>query len=999
MGVDAAVDGPTVVDARDAVRSPDAPDVPMVGDAGGDAQAGYDGPRPAVPLPASCPPARAQGGSNLVIDDLASGNGQIIVTDGRNGFWYDRGDGSAGNLSPSPSTPLQVALGSGPRGGYAARMAGSGFTSSGAAMGFSFSQSEAGICPYDASPFSGISFWAKAASPLLARFNVLTADTQDARDGGSPASGPSNPFGFPVAVATTWQKYTIAFGDLIRKASDDDAHAVTFDSSQLIGVEFQVPSNTTFDLSVTDLAFTPVATFGPHAVELCPDSYFDPAPMPSLPHPSPVTFTIDANDTTKKHPISPLIYGVNGTAWSSSEALTKDIRDFGYSLLRIEAGSDTLYNWEISAINGGYNGSAKTLSNYFFPFDALLPAQVAVNGFVAARARSATLLVGLSLLDYVAGDGAGDMDASDSAILTTRFKQNKPTKGAAFSLIPETGDKFVYQDEYVNWVMQNRPSNVPVIFQLDNEPDIWDMINPEIHPNHVGYDEYIGRTIALAKATKQVAPDAQIVGIVTGSPSALDTLSAWYSSQKASAADLAKGNFLDYFLTKMATESATFGKQLVDYVDFHYYANTVAGSGTTADPYIPLLALNENPIYTNTNAKVVALRLQAPRSLWDPTFVETTSWEYQNTSLQGKPLTIIPRVKKQIAALAPSVKLAISEWNIGGGNHISGGLAIADTLGIFGREGLDMSAFFPLFEWENYARGAIKAFRSYDAVGGQFGDISISATTSDVAATSVYASLDSHDPSRMVIVAINKTSDAVAATVNIAGAPAAYSGAQVFVLAEGASYLQAGKRIAGVTATGFNYTLPRYSVSVIVPRATEADDEPVAFAPDCVRTGNLALSSDFEETADGWMSWGDAKKTLSTDVAHTGTHSLRVARRTETWNGPAFTFAGADPNTGFLGTVRNGYRYDYSGWVRLGGSDGTTGQVLWTFTTTDDSGNHYATSASATATTSGWIEVKGSCTPTINGVLNSANLSMSGAASGVDIYLDDVTITATKIGD
>ena len=46
---------------------------------------------------------------------------------------------------------------------------------------------------------------------------------------------------------------------------------------------------------------------------------------------------------------------------------------------------------------------------------------------------------------------------------------------------------------------------------------------------------------------------------------------------------------------------------------------------------------------------------------------------------------------------------------------------------------------------------------------------------------SVYASLDSNDPSRMVIVAINKTSDAVTATINITGAPASFAKANVFV--------------------------------------------------------------------------------------------------------------------------------------------------------------------------------------------------------------------------
>ena len=125
------------------------------------------------------------------------------------------------------------------------------------------------------------------------------------------------------------------------------------DATRLIAVEFQAPAGGAFDLSVTDVAFTPAGTFGPHPVELCPDVAFDPTPMPSLPHSSPVTFTIDASNAAKRHPVSPLIYGRNGAAWSPTQSLTKEFRRLGHTLLRIEAGSNTLYNWEISAGNNG----------------------------------------------------------------------------------------------------------------------------------------------------------------------------------------------------------------------------------------------------------------------------------------------------------------------------------------------------------------------------------------------------------------------------------------------------------------------------------------------------------------------------------------------------------------------------------------------------------------------------------------------------------------------
>jgi len=978
--IDAPVgDGsPDVFDAPIGNAQSDAKDAPMAdGPLVVDGGVASDGPRPIAALPAVCPDMRAKGGTDLLIDDLATGNGQIALRDGRNGLWFTMADGAEGTLWPSPAA-FQTVLGSGPRGGYAARMYGSGFTTWGAALAVSLSQAQTGPCPFDASAFSGITFWARSATPAIIRVNLATAA-----------------FGTPIALATVWQKYTIAFTDLTQRNPGSDAATAAFDPTQLTELQFVAGPGNAFDISVTDVSFTPAGLFGSHPVELCPDVAFDPTPMPSIPHPAGVTFTIDATNATKKHTISPNIYGRNGFPWQPSGGLSKEFRRFGHGLLKLEAGSNSLYNWEINASSGGYNGASSTMSNDGFPSDGFLPAQLTADGFAAGRASSSTLLIGLSLLDYVAGDAAGVMDPNDPGILSTRYKQNKPAKGAPFSLVPDATDGFVYQDERVNWAVHNAPANVPLIFGLDNEPEIWDVILPTVHPSHVSYDEYVNRTIALAEATKTVAPNAEVVGVCAAHPRGLDSLSGWASTGQASAADLAKGPFLEYFLSKLKTEEASFGKRLVDYIEVHYFTAALAGSGTTSDPYVPLLTLTQSIPYTNQDAGVLATRLQAPRSLWDPTFTETTH-EYDGTALAGQPLTLVPRLKNRIAAASPGVKLAFSDWDFGGGDHVSGGLATADTLGIFGREGNDLAAYFPLREWENYGWGAMQAFRNYNSLGGHFGDISISATTSDIAATSVYASLASQDASRMVIVAINKTSDAVTAAINITGAPTSFTKANVFVLAEGASYVKGAPSIASTGSGAFSYTMPRFSVSVLVPKAAGADDEPPPYAPDCVRTGNLALSSDFEENAEGWMAWGDAKKSLSTDVAHTGTHSLRVTNRTQTWNGPDLYLASADSNTRFKGSLQNGYRYDLSAWVRLG-TGAVAASVNWTLNTTDDAGDHYPVSTAQTATSSDWIELKASFTPTIAGTLTAAGVSVSGAPVGVDIYIDDVTIAATKL--
>jgi hypothetical protein len=215
--------------------------------------------------------------------------------------------------------------------------------------------------------------------------NLATVGTQQTRDGGACTGACSNDFGTPIALATVWQKYTIAFTDLTQRNLGSDAATAAFDPTQLTELQFVAGPGKAFDISVTDLSFTPAGLFGPHPVELCPDVAFDQTPMPSIPHPAGVTFTIDATNAAKKHPISPYIYGSNAFPWWPSGALSRDFRRFGHGLLRVEAGSDTLYNWEINAANGGYNDNPTTIVNTGFPSDAVWAGQLVIDGFQAGQ--------------------------------------------------------------------------------------------------------------------------------------------------------------------------------------------------------------------------------------------------------------------------------------------------------------------------------------------------------------------------------------------------------------------------------------------------------------------------------------------------------------------------------------------------------------------------------------------------------------------------------------
>ena len=107
--------------------------------------------------------------------------------------------------------------------------------------------------------------------------------------------------------------------------------------------------------------------------------------------------------------------------------------------------------------------------------------------------------------------------------------------------------------------------------------------------------------------------------------------------------------------------------------------------------------------------------------------------------------------------------LALTEYNYGGGQDISGGIAQADVLGILGRYGVYAATLWELSADESFVYGAFAMYRNYDGQGSAFGNIGVSATTNDVPRTSVYASMDFLNGRRMVVVALNKTASALTA--------------------------------------------------------------------------------------------------------------------------------------------------------------------------------------------------------------------------------------------
>jgi len=404
------------------------------------------------------------------------------------------------------------------------------------------------------------------------------------------------------------------------------------------------------------------------------------------------------------------------------------------------------------------------------------------------------VLITIPIAGYVSADRdpPGPVMNSGRDYLQTRFKIDRPLDPNALTLTPDLSSKYVYQDQFVHFLRKKAPG-AQLMFSLDNEPELWDSTHKEIHPQPATYTEVLAKDVAYAKAVKEVDPTAPVTGPVSY---------GWdgYLSLQNAPDSAEYGNFLDWWMRQVSAADAKAGAKLINDLDLHWYPEATGDGHRIID--------------AGVSPGEAAAREQAPRSLWDASYVEK-SWITQWTT-DGKGIDLIPRLQAEIAANNPGMNLDFSEWDYGATDDISGGIATADVLGVFGRYGVHAADFWEMSGSNAYAYGAFAVFRNYDGHGAAFGDTEVQASTTDNLTTSVYASTDAASPSRVVIVAINKSRGPTMATIELKGAVATH--ASVYTLTNAAPRPRPGSGLTASVPNQFSYLMPAQSVSVIVPR-------------------------------------------------------------------------------------------------------------------------------------------------------------------------------------
>lgn len=490
-----------------------------------------------------------------------------------------------------------------------------------------------------------------------------------------------------------------------------------------------------------------------------------------------------------RHAINPAIYGINIIAAGKAGYLAADSAGLGSD--RIGGNRMTGYNWENNFSSAGsdwiHSSDAHLMNN---PVPTAVGPGGSITSFVDRnRALGRAPIVQLQMAGYVAADGNGAVAEAEKAP-SARWAKAAFAKNAPFAAQPSTTDGVVYMDELVNLLVTKYgradQGGVPY-YALDNEPGLWTHTHPRIHPEPLTVDELLDRSEALSKAVKAVDPSARILGFESwGAAEMKDFTSATGFDAYKTRYDWA----IAAFLGEMKKRSEAAGKRLVDVLAYHWYPEAKGDQR--------ICATSEAG-----SAADIEARLQAPRSLWDPNYIEN-SWLI---GLMGnRPLEIISRVQRSIDTTWPGTRMAITEYSYGGENHWSGGLATADVLGAFGK--YDIEAANLHADFRGWFATAFRLFRNFDGRRNAFGDIHVAADNPDSTVFSTYASLDSKNPKLLHIIAINKSAQAKPVSFALAGKE------WKSAIAYGFSTDSVIARLAdpqGVTATGFDYTLPARS--------------------------------------------------------------------------------------------------------------------------------------------------------------------------------------------
>ena len=514
---------------------------------------------------------------------------------------------------------------------------------------------------------------------------------------------------------------------------------------------------------------------------------------------------------TVLHRIDPRIYGV-------SFATRSVLRDLNLPLNRSGGNSATLYDWRTDARNAGADFFFQSLPVTADIFDQLHHGFVAQSraggaasiltipaiGWTARLGPQRGKLAAFSIRKYGAQQGAdlqwfpdaGNGKHPDGTPITV----NDP-RDAARAVDPVVEARERVADLVARWGRAGAGAGTGAgagagaagvrYYAIDNEPGLWHEAHRHVRKEGVHAAELAERSIAVARAIKASDPGAQVLAPEAwGWPeyfdSGFDVQGKGLERPAAQSDRVRETGGMDH-LPWLLSQWKSAGRP-VDIVSVHFYPQGGEYNDGSAG-----------------SREVQLLRNRSTRVLWDR--------NYRDPSWINAEIELIPRLRLWVDTYYErGVPVAITEYNWGGENSMSGATAQADIWGIFGRHGLDMAARWAAPGAETPAYKAMKLIRNPDGHGGGFGEGALAVTVPDSDTLSAFAAVRDSDRALTLLV-INKSLDQGAAVrVRLAGRRG-HARATAYRLAEGAL---ASPTPAAVRAGVLSDRLPAQSIALYV---------------------------------------------------------------------------------------------------------------------------------------------------------------------------------------
>lgn len=549
--------------------------------------------------------------------------------------------------------------------------------------------------------------------------------------------------------------------------------------------------------------------------------------------------TIDINTQLGK--ISPYIYGAND---HSNPSFLTSARQGGNRL--------STYNWENNYSNAGKDYSHQTDRHLVSGLSSEAASEFAATPkyFIQnANKKHQYSLVTIQAGGYVASSIPGSVTPEEVAP-SNRWEKVQINKDGNLLLTPNLSDSTVYMDEFVHYLVKTlgvAGDGGPHAYSIDNEPSLWSNTHPYMHPPKATIQEVISKSAEVAKMVKQIDRNAEVVGPALAGYKAIRTLEEApdinaYNIKSYPTYANDDNWFFDEYLKAMKTASDEAGERLLDVVDIHWYPEEQASGTRIVNLEVANPTTSDKEKMT-TDA-MVKVRLAAPRELWDSTY-KHTSW------FKDDRICLLPNLVRKINQHYPETKLGITEFRYDAEYHFSGGLALTDVLGVFGREGVYLANMWdPVYD---YAKTAYKMYLDYDGNGGTYGNTAVHAAWNDYAAFSAFASTDNQDNLHIII--INKTSSDT--TINVSINNGLYQMGEVYAFGEFSMDIQKLDDITELQNNNiFSYTIKKYSANHIVlspiERAKIVKAEAVSLNEVLIYTDSDILNSDTFGT-DGFL--------------------------------------------------------------------------------------------------------------------------------------------------